>query len=64
MKARDLKKKLTECGWWNTGHGSKHEKWTNGTYSIAVPRHNEIPEGTARAILNEAKKYGRQEKRK
>jgi len=48
-------------GFWDTGKGSKHEKWTNGVYAIAVPRHKEIPEGTARAILKEAKLYGRQE---
>jgi hypothetical protein len=43
------------------GNGSKHEKWTNGVHSVAVPRHKEIPEGTARAILKEAQKYGRNE---
>ena len=60
MKSRDLKKRLKELGWWDTGKGSKHEKWTNGTHSIALPRHKEIPEGTARAILKEAEEYGHQ----
>lgn len=59
MKVKDLKLKLRLTGFWDTGLGSKHEKWTNGSYSIAVPRHKEIPEGTARAILKEAKLHER-----
>lgn len=46
-------------GFWDTGKGSKHEKWINGVYALAVPRHKEIPEGTARAILKEAALYGK-----
>ena len=61
MKIRDLKKRLKEMNWWDTGKGSKHEKWTNGIHSIAVPRHKEISEGTAKAILKEAQDYGRNE---
>jgi predicted RNA binding protein YcfA (HicA-like mRNA interferase family) len=61
VKARELKRHLKELGWWDTGKGSRHEKWTNGVHSIAVPRHKEIPEGTARAILKEAKEYGQKE---
>lgn len=57
MKARNLKAELRKMGFWDTGKGSKHEKWTNGVYAIAVPRHKEIPEGTARAILKEAALY-------
>jgi hypothetical protein len=45
-------------GWRDTGKGSKHEKWTNGVHSIAIPRHKEIAEGTAKAILKEAGTYG------
>jgi len=36
-------------------HGLRHDIWTNGEYEIAVPRHNEINEYTAKAILKEAK---------
>ncbi len=61
MKAKDLKRRLKALGWWDTGRGSKHEKWTNGVHTIAVPRHKEIPEGTARAILKEADEYGGKE---
>jgi hypothetical protein len=45
-------------GWRDTGKGSKHEKWTNGVHSIAIPRHKEIAEGTAKAVLKEAGTYG------
>jgi hypothetical protein len=58
MKARDLKKRLISMGWHDTGTGSKHEKWSNGIHSVAIPRHREIAEGTARAILQEAMEYG------
>jgi hypothetical protein len=61
MKARELKRLLRARGWWDTGKGSKHEKWTDGTHSIALPRHKEIAEGTAHAILKEAETYGFEE---
>lgn len=63
MKARELKRRLAAMGWRDTGKGSKHEKWTNGIHSVAVPRHREIAEGTARAILKEAQEYGHSEGR-
>lgn len=34
----------------------KHEIWQLGSLTFAVPRHNEIAEGTARAILGQAEK--------
>ena len=58
VKARELKRRLSAMGWRDTGKGSKHEKWTNGVHSIAIPRHKEIAEGTAKAILKEAGTYG------
>ncbi len=58
MKSRELKKRLTAMGWWDTCKGSRHEKWTNGIHSVAIPRHREIAEGTAQAILKEAAEYG------
>ena len=50
MKKKDLEKALRKFGWWRIS-GSKHDKWTNGEISIAVPRHTEINEFTARGIL-------------
>jgi predicted RNA binding protein YcfA (HicA-like mRNA interferase family) len=61
MKARELKRRLAAMGWRDTGKGSRHEKWTNNIHCIAIPRHREIAEGTARAILKEAEEYGRME---
>jgi len=46
---------LQRLGWKLDRHGRRHDIWTNGEYEIAVPRHNEINEYTAKAILREAK---------
>ncbi|MCB0383768.1 MAG: type II toxin-antitoxin system HicA family toxin [Bdellovibrionales bacterium] len=35
--------------------GGSHEIWTNGKDKVAVPRHREINEMTAKAILRQAK---------
>ena len=55
MKRRDLEKKLKKMSWWLTRHGGKHDVWTDGEREVAIPRHNEINEYTAKAILCEAK---------
>lgn len=55
MKKRELERKLNDLGWYSTGDGSKHEKWTNGEQVTMVPRHKEINEWTARGILKFAK---------
>lgn len=36
-------------------HGRRHDIWSNGSYEFAVPRHSEINEYTAQAILKRAK---------
>jgi predicted RNA binding protein YcfA (HicA-like mRNA interferase family) len=54
MKRRDLEKRLRELGWRPARRGRRHDVWTNGEREIAVPRHNEINEYTAQAILKEA----------
>lgn len=53
MKRRDLEKKLEQMGCTLTRHGGKHDFWTNHQTKVsqAVPRHNEINENTARAII-------------
>ena len=53
MKKRDLEKKLKALGGVQT-HGSKHDLWVIGSEKIAVPRHREINEITAKAILKQA----------
>ena len=51
MKYRDLVKRLRELGWWQLPNSGPHEKWTNGKDSRAVPRHKEINEFTAKAVI-------------
>jgi len=55
MKRKELEKRLQRLGWKLDRHERRHDIWTNGEYEIAVPRHNEINEYTAKAILKEAK---------
>ena len=54
MKKRALEKKLVGFGWWFLREGGNHEMWTNGDHKVAIPRHSEIVENTARAILKKA----------
>jgi mRNA interferase HicA len=54
MKRRDLEKRLRAAGWHLIRHGGRHDVWSNGEREIAVPRHSEINEYTAKAILREA----------
>ncbi len=51
MKKRDLEKRLKTLGWWLKREGGNHEVWTNGTLTQPVPRHKEIKEMLAKAIL-------------
>lgn len=53
MKKKDLERKLKSYGYYLCG-GTKHEKWTNGFATLTVPRHKEINEITAQAILKDA----------
>lgn len=54
MKRVDLEKRLRKLGWYFERHGANHDVWSNGTREIPVPRHNEINEYTAKAILKDA----------
>jgi mRNA interferase HicA len=54
VKRRELEKRLKKMGWQASRHGRKHDIWTDGEREIAVPRHKEINEYTAKAILKEA----------
>jgi len=55
MKKKLLVKRLQESGWWKYGEGRSHEKWTNGDQKTVVPRHAEINEYTAEAIVQAAR---------
>jgi mRNA interferase HicA len=54
VKRRELEKRLTDCGWLLLRHGAKHDVWTNGEREEYVPRHREVNEDLARAILRKA----------
>jgi len=54
VKRRDLEKQLTDCGWRFVRHGGNHDVWSNGETEEAIPRHREINERLARAILRRA----------
>jgi len=51
MKQRDLIKKFEKAGWWLLKHGSNHDIYTNGIDIEPVPRHREINERLAQAII-------------
>lgn len=51
MKRTDLIRKLKKNGWWLLRHGANHDIYTNGTLSVAIPRHGEINEKLAQAIV-------------
>jgi mRNA interferase HicA len=55
MKRRELEKALHQLGWRFLRHGKKHDVWTDGKREEAIPRHSEIHEKLARAILRRAK---------
>jgi len=55
MKKRDLEKTLLALGWSFLRHGGSHDTWTNGQIQNFIPRHTEISENLARAIIKKAK---------
>ncbi|MBM4310633.1 MAG: type II toxin-antitoxin system HicA family toxin [Deltaproteobacteria bacterium] len=55
MMKKFLVKRLRDLGWWKYGQGGSHEKWTNGEQKTVVPRHAEINELTAKAIIKTAR---------
>ncbi len=56
MKRRFLERRLRALGWRLVRHGAYHDVWSDGEREIALPRHNEINEYTAKAILRQAKR--------
>lgn len=51
MKRKELEKRLRQAGWRLAREGKKHSVWSDGEDEVAVPRHTEINEHTARSIL-------------
>ena len=51
LKQIDLVKKLEDAGFVFERHGSNHDVYTRGTEKEEVPRHKEIDERLANAII-------------
>lgn len=51
MKRRDLVKLLEENGWYLKRNGASHDLYTNGIKLEPIPRHSEINEKLAQAII-------------
>ena len=51
MKRSDLVKKLENGGFVFERHGGNHDIYSNGNVKETIPRHNEINERLAKAIL-------------
>ena len=56
VKKRDLENALRRIGWTFLRHGKRHDIWTDGEREEAIPRHNEINEKLAIAILRRAER--------
>jgi mRNA interferase HicA len=56
VKKKELERRLLLLGWWFLKHGKKHDIWTNGNSIEVLPRHNEVNERLAKAILRNAEK--------
>jgi mRNA interferase HicA len=54
VKRRVLETLLRRAGWRFLRHGGRHDVWTDGEREEAVPRHTEVNEVLARAILRRA----------
>lgn len=51
MKQKDLIKLFERNGWYKLREGGNHIVYTNGKTIEAVPRHKEISENLAKAII-------------
>lgn len=51
MKTKDLIKMLEKNGWFLKRNGGSHDVYTNGVDNETIPRHKEIKENLAKAII-------------
>jgi mRNA interferase HicA len=56
MKRQELERALRQRGWYFLRHGRRHDIWTDGQGEEAIPRHSEVNEILARAILKRARR--------
>lgn len=55
MKRRDLERLLSQLGWEFLRSGGNHDVWTDGDRQEAIPRHREVNERLAKAIIKRVK---------
>lgn len=51
MKRKDLIKLFEKNGWKLLREGGNHSVYTNGAENEAIPRHNEVNERLAKALI-------------
>lgn len=51
MKRKDLVNLFERNGWYLKRNGGSHDIYTNGTDTEPIPRHKEIKENMAKAII-------------
>lgn len=51
MKQKDLIDLLKKNGWWELRQGANHIIYTNGVVNETIPRHRELNEQLAKAII-------------
>lgn len=51
MKRKDLIKLFEKNGWKLLREGGNHSVYTNGTENEAIPRHSEVNERLAKALI-------------
>lgn len=51
MKTKDLINLLERNGWYLKRNGSNHDVYTNGKCIEIIPRHTEVKENLAKAII-------------
>ncbi len=51
MKQKDLINLFKRNGWWLVRQGGSHMVFTNGTVNETIPRHKEVNELLAKAII-------------
>nr|DAH52524.1 MAG TPA: HicA toxin [Caudoviricetes sp.] len=51
MKRKDLIKLFEKNGWYFKRNGGGHDIYTNGTETEPIPRHREINEQLAKALI-------------
>lgn len=54
MQRYKLEKRFKKKGWWLLRHGGNHDIWTNGVIEVSIPRHADVKENLAKALI---KKY-------